>query len=439
MRDRNARGVTTIAVVGTGYVGLVTGLALAAHGHRVVCVDVDAAKVDSVNQGKAAFFEAGVDAALRKAIKTGALSATTDGVSAVRGAEFSFLCVGTPARANGSMDDRQLRSAAAMIGDALKRRKGRHTVVVKSTVLPGTTETVIVPEIRRGAGASTRWGLCVNPEFLREGSALKDALRADRIIIGERDGASGDALAALYEPFDCPKLRCDLRTAEMIKYATNAFLSTKVSFANELANLCDRFGVDWDEVVKGMGLDPRINPRFMVPGVGFGGSCFSKDVAALVAAGSLQGYDARFLREVLALNDRQPLRAVDILEEELGSLGRKRIAVLGLAFKAGTDDVRESRAIPIVRELEKRSAAVIGYDPVAGANFAKAMPHIAQAGSVPDALEGAHGCIIQADWPEFRKLKAKDFGRMAKRVVVDGRRSLDRKSLAGGVVYRRIG
>ncbi len=431
--------MTTIAVVGTGYVGLVTALAFVAKGHRVVCVDVDAAKVDLVKRGKATFVEEGVNLALRKAVKSGGLLATTDGPSAVRGAEFSVLCVGTPARADGSMDDRQIRAATSMIGKALTRRRERHTIVVKSTVLPGTTEAVIVPEIRRRAGASARFGLCVNPEFLREGSALQDALRPDRIIIGERDEASGDALAALYEPFDCTKLRCDLRTAEMIKYATNALLSTKVSFANELANLCDRFGVDWDEVVKGVGLDPRINPRFMVPGVGFGGSCFPKDVAALVAAGSLQGYDARFLREVLALNDRQPLRAVDILEEELGSLGRKRIAVLGLAFKAGTDDVRESRAIPIVRELEKRGAAVIGYDPVAGANFAKAMPHITQAASVREALKGAHGCIIQADWPEFRKLTTKDFGGMAKRVVVDGRRTLDRNALGGGVVYRRIG
>jgi UDPglucose 6-dehydrogenase len=431
--------MVTVAVVGTGYVGLVTGLAFVARGHRVLCVDVDADKVDAVNRGKPTFFEKGAEAALRSAIRKGALVATTDGPSSVRDSRFTFLCVGTPSRSDGSMDDTQIRTAARMVGEGLRGRKGGHTVVVKSTVLPGTTESVILPALREAAGPRKPFGLCVNPEFLREGSALEDARKPDRIVIGERDRASGDALEALYEPYRCPKLRCDLRTAEMVKYATNAFLATKISFANELANLSDRFGVNWDEVVKGVGLDPRISPRFLVPGVGFGGSCFPKDVAALAAAGASRGYDAALLREVLSLNDRQPLRSVDILEEELGDLKGKRIAVLGLAFKAGTDDVRESRAIPIVRELGKRGAEVTGFDSVAAANFAKAMPGVRLAASLEEALKGAHGCIIQADWPEFRRLAPQDFAGMTKRVVVDGRRTLDRKVLRGGIVYRRIG
>lgn len=429
----------SIAVIGTGYVGLVTGLAFVHHGHRVACVDIDSGKVNSINRGKAAFFEAGVDEALERAVGSKLLHATEDGVGAVRDADFSFLCVGTPPLPNGSMDDTQLRAAAKMIGQGLRGVHKPHTVVVKSTVLPGTTEEIVLPTIEAQTGDSTKFGLAVNPEFLREGAALEDALHPDRIVIGERHRSSGDVVEALYRPFGAPTLRCALRTAEMIKYATNAFLATKVSFANELANLCEAFGVDWDEVVPGLGLDPRINPRFMVPGVGFGGSCFPKDVAAIVASGRKSGYDATLLSEVLALNERQPVRAIAILEEELGELKGKRIAVLGLAFKAGTDDVRESRAIPIVRELQSRGADVVGYDPVASSNFKKVLPNVSLAVSVQAALKGADGCIIQADWPEFRNLKGNEFGGMAKRIVVDGRRTFKRGALDSGVIYRRIG
>jgi len=430
---------TTVTVIGTGYVGLVTGLALANRGHRVVFYDIDPLKVSAVREGKASFFEEGVDEALQRARDDGRISATHDGVDAVRESDFSFVCVGTPALRDGSMDSGQILSAASLIGQALKDRRGGHTVVVKSTVRPGTTETVILPAIRDGAGRDVPFGLCANPEFLREGSALKDALGPDRIVIGERDRESGDALEALYRPSDCPVLRCSLRTAEMIKYATNAFLATKISFANELANLCDRFDVDWDDVVRGLGLDPRINPRFMVPGVGFGGSCFPKDLAAMVAEGRARGYEAILLPAVLALNERQPQRSVEILAEELGDLSGKRIAVLGLAFKAGTDDVRESRAVPIVRELARRGVEVVGYDPVADTNFSKVVPELSLANSLHEALEGSDGCIIQADWPEIRNLSPDDFGGMRKPVVVDGRRSLDRAALGDRVVYRRIG
>lgn len=431
--------IGSIAVLGTGYVGLVTALAFATNGSRVVCVDIDLAKVDAVRRGRAAFFEMGVHEALQREIKAGRLSASSDGPSVVRDAAFSFLCVGTPAMADGSMDDAQILAAAKVVGEGLRGRKAPHTVVVKSTVLPGTTEAIILPAIQSALGKDGKFGLCVNPEFLREGTALEDALKPDRIVIGERDAASGEALAALYKPFGAPILRCDLRTAEMIKYATNAFLATKISFANELANLCDLFGVDWDEVVKGLGLDPRINPRFMVPGAGFGGSCFPKDVAALAAAGKREGYSPRLLSAVLELNERQPLRIVEILEEELGEIDGKRIAVLGLAFKPGTDDARESRAIPIVRELRRRGAVVIAFDPIAGPNFAQAMPEVPLATSASKALNGADACVFQADWPEFRKLRTKDFGGMANRLIVDGRRTLNPKALGKGVTYRRIG
>ena len=429
----------TVAVIGIGYVGLATALSFARRGLRTICVDVNREKVDALNRGAPPFYEPGVKEALHEAIAESRLSATVDGVAAVREADYSFLCVGTPPTADGSMDPGFVRAAARTVGQGLRDRKGRHVVTVKSTVLPGTTQATVLPELREAAGPNASFGLCVNPEFLREGSALEDALNPDRIIIGELDAASGDALEALYADHASPKLRCDLRTAEMIKYATNAFLATKVSFANELANLCDRFGVDWDEVVNGLGLDPRINPRFMVPGVGFGGSCFPKDVAAIVAAGKREGYDAALLSAVLERNERQPLRAVEILREEVGDLAGKRVAVLGLAFKAGTDDVRESRAIPIIRELTRQGAAVVGYDPVAGPAFATAMPEVPLAKTAQDALRGAHGCIIQADWPEFRAFAAKDFAGMAAPVVVDGRRTLDRRALGGRVVYRRIG
>ncbi|MGI0147944.1 MAG: UDP-glucose dehydrogenase family protein, partial [Thermoplasmata archaeon] len=346
-----------------------------------------------------------------------------------------FLCVGTPSKPDGGMDEAPLRDAVKSLVAAWKDGK-RRTIVVKSTVVPGTTDGVVRP-ILEAAGHSFR--LAVNPEFLREGRALADALRPDRIVLGVDGPAAARILRTLYRSAKCPVFVTDRRTAEAVKYATNAFLATKVAFANELANLCQAFGVSYDKVHRGMGLDPRINPRFLVPGVGFGGSCFPKDVRALVAAGRRRDVQPLLLEAVLASNDVQYLSAIALIEAELGDLRGKRIALLGLAFKGETDDVRETRAVPIARALLSKGAAVVGYDPLAGPAFSRLVPEVKVVGSAKEALEGADGAILQADWPAFSKFTAKDFlTTMATPVVVDGRRILDPKKMRG-VRFRRIG
>jgi len=427
--------VASIAVIGLGPTGLATGVALASGGHRVLGVDIDSNRIERIQNANPPFHEAGLKPALRRVIRVGRFRVANVFEPMVSEAEFVFLCVGTPSRDDGSMDDGALKTAATSVAKAAIDKR-RRTLVVKSTVVPGTTETVIRP-ILDSSGAPFR--IAVNPEFLREGKALADTLHPDRIVIGAGDSVTAKRIRALYRPAKCPVYLTTLRTAEMIKYATNGFLATKVAFANELANLCDVFGVSYDEVHRGLALDPRINPRFLIPGVGFGGSCFPKDIRALAVAGQAHGYDPSLLRAILTQNDQQFLRAVELLESELGSLRAKRIALLGLAFKGGTDDVRESRAVPIAKALKERGAVVIGYDPVATTNFHKAVPDVVIATSIEEALKDADGCIVQADWPAFAKLSAADFLKpMAAPVVVDGRRILKPNRMKG-VRLRRIG
>ena len=427
--------VATVAIVGLGPVGLTTAVAFASQGHRVIGFDIDENRRAEVTQGKPPFYEKGLEAGLKKALRQKRLSVVDRMDDAVRGSGIIFLCVGTPSKPDGSMDVGPLHDAAKSVATAWRDEKTR-TVVVKSTVLPGTAESVVRP-LLQAAGVPFR--IAVNPEFLREGRALEDALRPDRIILGVDSQETARILRALYRSSKCPVLVTDLRTAESVKYATNALLAAKVSLANELANLCDSFGVDYDEVLRGVALDPRINPQFLVPGVGFGGSCFPKDVRALVASGTANGYRPELLEAVLALNERQFARAIAFLEKELGDLVGRRIALLGLAFKGNTDDVRESRAVPIARELIAKGAIVAGYDPAAMKGFSKLVPEVHLVNSVEEALKGADGCILQADWPAFSGLTAKDFrGLMANPVVVDGRRILDPKKMRG-VRFHRIG
>ncbi len=370
---------------------------------------------------------------MAKARKTRRLSFTTEVEGAVTEAEVVFLCVGTPSREDGSIDTSYVRKAARERGEGLRSAEGSYKVVaVKSTVIPGTTEKVVRAALEKASGkkAGRDFGLAMNPEFLREGSAVEDALHPDRIVIGSLDERSRDALTAVYARVEAPRLLTDLRTAEMVKYATNAFLATKVSFANELANLCDAIGgLDVDKVVEGMGLDPRINPRFLKAGLGFGGSCFPKDVRAILAAGRTKGYEARLLKSVLEVNDRQPLQAVAMAEAAVGSLKGKRVAILGLSFKGGSDDVRESRAIPLAKALLRKGAKVVGYDPVANEAFHAAVPKVEIAPDVKSALAGADVCVVHNDWPEWHSLTSKDFDRMHGGAVVDGRRILDRERL----------
>jgi UDPglucose 6-dehydrogenase len=427
--------VAAVGIIGLGPVGLATGVAFATQGNRVFAVDIDSDRRAQIVRGKPPFYEKGIEPALRKVLRDKRFSVVDTMLEAVRPSEIVFLCVGTPSKPNGEMDEGPLRNAVKSFAAAWPDGK-RRTVVVKSTVVPGTTEGIVRPILE---AAKRPVGLAVNPEFLREGRALADALRPDRIVLGVDGPATARIMKALYRSVKCPVFVTDLRTAEAVKYATNAFLATKVAFANELANLCQALGVSYDEVHRGMGLDPRINPRFLVPGVGFGGSCFPKDVQALVAAGRQRGVEAHLLDAVLAQNDVQYLQSIGLLEAELGDLRGKRIAILGLAFKGGTDDVRETRAVPIARTLLSKGAVVVGYDPLAGDSFSRIVPEVKVLKSVREALEGANGVILQADWPEFSRLTARDFlAAMTTPVVVDGRRILDPTKMKG-VRFRRIG
>ena len=423
-----------LCIVGTGHVGLVYAVAFTLQGHEVHATDVDAKAIASLQKGTPTFYEPGLKEALQKALRTKRLTFSTDVKAGARDAEAIFTCVGTPSREDGSIDLAYVEAAARTVGQGMRSAAGYQVVAVKSTVLPRTTEEVVRPALETSSGkkAGKDFGLCMNPEFLREGSAVEDAMTPDRVVIGALDSKSADALGTVYASAACPRLITDLGTAELIKYATNAFLATKVSFANDLANLCDAYGgIDVDRVVEGMALDPRINPRFLKAGLGFGGSCFPKDVRAIVAAGKARGYEPRVFQAALQVNDSQPMRAVDLAERALGSLKGTRVAILGLSFKGGSDDVRESRAIPLAEALLSKGANVVGYDPVANDAFARAVPQVELAPDVERALAHADVCIIHNDWPQWRALTSSDFAGMRRRLVIDGRRILNREALDG--------
>lgn len=404
-----------ISIIGCGYVGAVTGACFAALGHDIIFVDIDPAKVAAINAGRAPIYEPGLDELLQK--HSSKIVATGDLADAVYRTEVTFICVGTPSRQDGSIDLTYVRSAAAGIGRVLKQKQDDHTVIVKSTVLPGTTEGVVLPIIERESGkqAFIEFGLASNPEFLREGSALTDFFRPDRIVIGASEDRSRRLFEELYSPIDCPKMFAAIPVAEMIKYVSNAFLATKISFANEIGNICKRMGIDTAEVFLGVGMDHRINPAFFQSGIGFGGSCFPKDVRALIAKAEEIGVEPKILRDVIEVNEEQPLKLLELLTAHLPDLDRKTIGLLGLAFKPDTDDIRESRAIPIVETLLQKGATVLAYDPMAMGNFRKLYPQINYVSTAADALT-ADAVLITTEWKEFESLN------YSGKTVIDGRR-----------------
>ncbi|HOV67987.1 MAG TPA: UDP-glucose/GDP-mannose dehydrogenase family protein [Methanoregulaceae archaeon] len=418
-----------IAIVGAGHVGAVTGACLAEMGHSVVLVDRDERVRERLVRGEAPFFEPGLGAMIRG--NRPRLETTADLATAVGNSRMTFLCVGTPSNRGGEADLSAVRAASAAIGEGLSGTSGPRTVVVKSTVPPGTTAEVVRPAVEAGSGRSAADGLSVvmNPEFLREGSAVRDFFLPDRIVIGADDPAGAEALEALYRPFSCPRVRCTTATAEMVKYASNAFLAVRVSCANEIGILCKSLGIDAHEVLGAVGLDGRIGPRFLGAGLGFGGSCFPKDVRALVALAGSLGCGARLLSAALEVNDRQPAALLDLLEKRVGIAGR-RIGVLGLAFKPGIDDVRESRAIPVVQGLLDRGARVVAHDPMAMEQFRQVHPGIEYAASAAEVVSGTDATVIVTEWPEFEGI---DY---SGRIVVDGRRC--RRAEETAAVYEGI-
>ncbi|MCS6263169.1 MAG: UDP-glucose/GDP-mannose dehydrogenase family protein [Nitrospira sp.] len=445
-----------ISVMGTGYVGLVSGTCLAERGHQVTCIDIRPEVVQEINAGRPPIHEIGLDNLLRSARDKGTLSATTDAKTAILGSDVTLICVGTPT-VDGRMDMSQIVAAAKEIGSALASKRGYHVVAVKSTVLPGTTEGPVKAAIESHSGRKVGdgWGLCMNPEFLREGRAVEDFRVPDRIVVGATDSMTAEVFLNVYADFTCPKLVTTPRTAEMIKYVSNSLLATMISFSNEIGNMCSAVpGVDARLVWKGVHLDRRLTPingpvggaagvtEYLWHGLGFGGSCFPKDVAALRSFGRTVGEQTRMLDAVLDINADQPLRMVALLEKEL-SLAGKTVAVLGLAFKPGTDDLRESPALPLVAELRKKGAKVLVHDPIAMPH-AKKRPEfrdVVFAEDWAEALRKSDACCLVTAWPEYRSIQPTNFQKlMTRALVIDGRGVFEPAAMAAaGVVWRGVG
>lgn len=409
-----------ICVVGAGYVGLTTAVCFAEMGHAVRLIDVDREKIEKISAGVAPIYEEGLQELLTK--HHGKITASTE-YSFDEG--VIFICVGTPSLSDGKIDLTYVTAAAESIA---KKMKEGSLVVVKSTVFPGTTERVVAPIIRKHC---QDFSIAMNPEFLREGKAIHDFMHPDRIVIGVEDERGERVLRELYKPIDAPLLVTTPSEAEMIKYASNALLATKISFANEMGNLCKMLGMDVYRVMEGVGMDHRISPHFLNAGIGFGGSCFPKDLRGIYGGARELGYEMEIIRAVLDVNERQPMKAVELLEKHMEIAG-KTIAVLGLAFKADTDDVRESRSIPLIRALKERGAVVKAYDPMAMENMKGIFPNIHYCESKEEALRGADACIIATDWREFENV---DFSMMKNKFVMEGRRVLKNRE---GILYEGV-
>ena len=442
-----------ISIVGTGYVGLVTGACLADLGHQVVCVDVDGRKVEMINAKRAPIHEADLDDLLRKHVGR-KLRATTDLESAVLASDVTFIATGTP------FDGRQIdlsavTQAAEQVGAALAKKGGYHAVVVKSTVVPGTTDRVVRPILERASGKHARvdFGLGMNPEFLSEGVAVEEFMNPDRIVLGGVDARTQGVLAEVYAPFDdaVPRLRVPCATAEMIKYASNALQATAISFANEIGNLCAALGdgglpIDAMDVMAGVHAMKELTPtdaagnrvaapitRFLSPGCGFGGSCFPKDVRALVAHAATVGTPMHLLDAVVRVNDAQPDKVLAILRRHVRRLKGARVTVLGLSFKPDTDDVRESPSLPIVSSLLAEGAVVTAHDPVAIAEARKVLPDSVRfVGRLEEALAGEPDAVVLVTrWDEYRVVPQLLRGMYPEnpRLLVDGRRMIDKDTV----------
>ncbi|MFH1253261.1 MAG: UDP-glucose/GDP-mannose dehydrogenase family protein [Candidatus Uhrbacteria bacterium] len=396
-----------VVIIGTGYVGLVSGLGYAKLGHRVVCVDKDANRIANLDLGEPPFFEPGLSDLLREIQEAGRIVFTTDLSGVISGADIIMIAVGTPSRASGEADLSAIFSVAEEIGKNLEHEV---VIVTKSTVPVGTNRKIIecVRENMRAAGRSDLADLAViasMPEFLAEGSALKDFMQPSRVVIGADDAVAMATLERLHEGINSPHVLTSIENAELAKYAANAFLATKISFINEMANLADAVGADVIEVVKSIGLDPRIGPYFLRPGIGFGGSCFPKDVSALKQLANERGYDFKILSSVIDVNNRQRELFVRRVEGILNDFKNRTIAVWGLAFKGNTDDIRKSAAIDIVQYLVGRGANVIVYDPRANERAKEVLPEtVSFASTAVDAVEGAEALLVLTDWREFREV-----------------------------------
>jgi UDPglucose 6-dehydrogenase len=421
-----------LGVVGMGYAGLCTAVCLAKK-FEVIGVDVNRERISRLNRGEAPIHEEGLPALLKRGIERENLSFTED-YDSLAGADIIFIAVGTPSQPDGAIDLSQVTSAASLIGRQLARNKKTTLIVIKSTVTPGTATTVVKPLLERDSGKSCGggFGLCSNPEFLREGAAIEDTLRPDRVVIGSFDETSGRTLKSFYRRFYGPKQPRIVETtpenAELIKYASNTFLATKISFINFIARICETVpGADVGDVAFGMGLDPRIGSKYLQAGPGFGGACFPKDSQALSVFVAQRGLDNSLLHSILEINDTQPDWIVSSVERMLGSIKGKNIAILGVAFKEESDDVRESRAIVLAKRLLGKGAQVRITDPKAIEGARKELGTSAKYYDDPrDCISGADAAIVMTAWEKFKKLKPEDFVKLMRTpVLFDARRIYD--------------
>jgi UDPglucose 6-dehydrogenase len=433
-----------ICVVGSGYVGLVTGACLADFGMNVVGVDKDTAKVEALTRGEVPIYEPGLETLVEKNMKEKRLRFSTDLGPAIEEARAVFIAVGTPPRSDGSADLTFIREVAESIGDHLN---GFKIIVTKSTVPVGTGK-MIEQIVRERTGGKHRFAVVSNPEFLREGSAIEDFMHPDRVVIGTRDPKAAELMLDVYSPLvaaDVPFIITDVESAELIKYASNGFLATKISFINEVAQLCESWGANVEVVAKGMGLDSRIGPKFLSAGPGFGGSCFPKDTRAIAQIFREQGLSFRIIEAVLEVNEQVQARMIEKIEKALGELSGnpsgKTVGVLGLSFKPNTDDIRESPALPIVQGLLDRGVTVQAFDPEAMNACRPLFPTVTFCDNAYDAAKGADALIIVTEWNQFRKLEVDRLHQLLRQPLIIDLRNLyePEKMAAAGFEYISIG
>ena len=437
-----------ISIVGIGYVGLCTAIAFTNKGYNVIAIDKDPNKVTSINKGIPHFYEPDLKNLLKEANKKSLIKGTKDIEQSIANTDVTYITVGTPSNLDGSINLAQIESASTEIGKALAKKEKYHLIVVKSTVVPGTTENIVKPLLEKYSHkkCGKKFGLCMNPEFLREGSAVHDAMHPDRIVIGEYDKRSGNNLQNLYNQLHkgetIPIIRTNLGTAELIKYANNSFLALKISYINTFAKKSKKVpGADITKVAEAIGLDQRINPRFLNAGLGYGGSCFPKDVRAIITFSSNIGYPPTLLKVADEVNEKQADYVVKKAKNILKTLKGTKVAILGLSFKPDTDDMRESRSIPIINQLLNEGAKIIAYDPVA-TSTAKGVfgDKILYASSAINCIKDVDCCIIVTEWDEFKKIKPDDFKHnMRQPILIDGRRIYDPTEYQKKLKFEAIG
>lgn len=427
-----------ITVVGTGYVGLVTGTGFADMGNKVCCLDIDETKIKMLQQGDVPIYEPGLKEMIQRNVRASRLSFTTDYAQALEQAEFVFIAVGTPEGVDGEADLQYVGQAAQTIAQTMKRPL---IIVNKSTVPVGTGDWV-ADIVRSNQPEPIDFWVVSNPEFLREGSAIIDSMNPDRIVLGSLDREAANKVAELYLSLRSPIIITDLRTAEMIKYASNAFLATRISFINEIANICEQLGADVKEVAVGMGYDKRIGHHFLDAGVGYGGSCFPKDVKALAHMATTQGTHPQLLKAVMDINQYQRIQIIQKLRDILGSrLKNKVVGLLGLAFKPNTDDMREAPAVEIARVLLREDAVVKGYDPVSLPVAAKMIPRMQLVESAYDLAKGCDALVLMTEWNEFKSLDMEQVRSLMRQpVFIDGRNLYEPQVMKDyGFIYRGVG